>query len=299
MISAMRTHDRQNFFKYVSAGTAISILTNRTLRWSSPVLFNDPFDVPRELSFGVTSDDLIDALIRRIANLIENPPDDTSALDPTTALIVESVKKNNSMKLKAELIDGLTDVASSQRFTGESLDALRVMWKVWIPNFRILCFTESPDHVAMWYHYANQYSGVVLEFRCDDEHDSAWLLAKPVIYPKAKPDVYTAEGWARLLTMPQQLAINKILDVSTLIKSQDWSYEREWRIISFKRADDIGLFTDYAFHQNELSGIYLGPMISESDREALTDLAKGYPRAAVWSVAIGMNREFHFEAICD
>ena len=43
--SPNRRHDRQYFYKYVSAKTAQAILTTRTLRWSSPILFNDPFDV--------------------------------------------------------------------------------------------------------------------------------------------------------------------------------------------------------------------------------------------------------------
>jgi hypothetical protein len=36
------------------ASTAKIVLQNKTLRWSSPVEFNDPFDVPRELAFDVT-----------------------------------------------------------------------------------------------------------------------------------------------------------------------------------------------------------------------------------------------------
>ncbi len=47
-----RQNDRKSFFKYMSPGTAKTVLENSTLRWSSPILFNDPFDVPREMSSG-------------------------------------------------------------------------------------------------------------------------------------------------------------------------------------------------------------------------------------------------------
>jgi Protein of unknown function (DUF2971) len=90
----------------------------------------------------------------------------------------------------------------------------------------------------MWYHYADQYRGVVLEFRCDDALDSAWLAARPVTYPAAKPAVYTADGWAQLLMTQGGLAIQTLLDVATYTKAPDWSYEREWRITSFKRQTD-------------------------------------------------------------
>ena len=44
-----RLHDRQYFYKYVTAKVAKIVLATRKLRWSSPLLFNDPFDVTQEL----------------------------------------------------------------------------------------------------------------------------------------------------------------------------------------------------------------------------------------------------------
>ena len=279
----------------MSCGTAKKVLANRTLRWSSPVLFNDPFDVPREMSFGLTPVDIVQALSRRMANLIENPPEDTSQLTPTIRLIVDTVKKGIRPEVRAELLEGLKETAASHRPTGESMDALRAMWRTFIPDFRILCLTESPAHVAMWYHYADKYRGVVIEFRCDDELDSPWLMAKPIEYPDSKPEVYTAEGWAKLLTMPHELAIRTMLDVSTFTKSPDWSYEREWRITSFKRSTDTGHFTDYKFHEKDLAAVYLGPMIPVSDSEPVRALTASFPAAVVWNVGIGMNHELQFE----
>jgi hypothetical protein len=42
-------HDRKHFYKYTTAETAKTVLQNGTLRWSSPSLFNDPFDVQFDL----------------------------------------------------------------------------------------------------------------------------------------------------------------------------------------------------------------------------------------------------------
>lgn len=295
MRSKNRIHDRRSFFKYMSSGTAMKVLANRTLRWSSPVLFNDPFDVPREMSFGLTPVDIVQALSCRMADLIENPPEDTSQLEPKVRLIVDTVKKGIRPEVRAELLEGLKETAVTHRPTSESMDALRAMWRTSIPDFRILCLTESPAHVAMWYHYADKYRGVVIEFRCDDELDSPWLVAKPVEYPNSKPAVYTAEGWAKLLTMPHELAIRTMLDVSTFTKSPDWSYEREWRITSFKRPTDTGPFTDYKFNEKELAAVYLGPTISAPDRESITALTARFPAAVVWNVEIGMSRELRFK----
>lgn len=265
---------------------------HQSLRWSSPVLFNDPFDVPRELSFGLTPEDLDLALARRVASLIEHPPKDTSHLEPKLRLVVNTVRSGISLDLKQQLLAGLIGFAASHRPTSESMDALRDQWRTWLPDHRILCLTESAAHVAMWYHYADQYRGVVLEFNCVDELDSAWLAARPVTYPLAKPMIYTADGWAELLTKPNQSAIRAILHTATYTKSSDWSYEAEWRVASFKRSTDTGLFTDYKFDRRELAAVYLGPMISQADRQSLETVAKRFPGAKLWNVSIGMNREF-------
>lgn len=295
--SPNRAHDRSSFFKYMSGDTVRSVLTNRTLRWSSPLLFNDPFDVPRELSFGLSPSVIIEALGHRMTALIEHPPDDTSELVPNLRLIVEKVKNGISPELKAEILAGVEDSAASHRPTGESMDDFREFWRKLLPNLRILCFTESPDHLAMWFHYADKYRGAVLEFKCDDDLDSAWLAAQPVTYPETKPEVYTADGWAELFTTQQELAIERILHVSTYTKSPDWSYEKEWRVVSTKRPTDTGNFTDYKFHLAELVGIYFGPLASQSDKDALLAAATPYPKAHVFEVTIGITRDLLFNEI--
>src|SRR6266849_6774114 len=68
--SPNRRHDRQHFYKYVSAKTAKAILTTRKLRWSSPVLFNDPFDVTQELRLDFDVAALSAALVEEMADLI-------------------------------------------------------------------------------------------------------------------------------------------------------------------------------------------------------------------------------------
>jgi hypothetical protein len=296
MNSPNRLHARRSFFKYMSADVAQLVLTNCSLRWSSPVLFNDPFDVPRELSFGITVDALVQALARKMSHLIENPPDDTTRLEPKVRLIVETVKKGISAKLRAEIVSSLQDVGTWHRPEGKSMDEMRDLWKRWLPDHRILCLTESADHAAMWYHYADKYRGVVLEFLCLDELDSAWLAAEPVKYPEPKPQIYTADGWADIMCLRQDFAVQSILHTATYTKSSDWKYESEWRIASFKRAADTGDFTDYKFDRRELGAVYFGPKISSDARLSLGLAAGAFPSAKLWDVSIGLSREFTFQA---
>lgn len=281
----------------MSADTASIVLSNRSLRWSSPVLFNDPFDVPRELSFGITPEEVVQASAKRFAQFIENPPEDVTQLSPKLRLMVETVKKGISLELKDQLLRGIKEVAKSHRPTSESMEEMRKLWREWLPDHRILCLTESPAHSAMWYHYADKYRGVVFEFKCVDELDSAWLAASPVMYPDPKPSIYTADGWAELLCLKQEVAIGEILRLATYTKSPDWSYEREWRVASFKRQTDTGYFTDYQFHRQELGALFFGPMISTEDKLSLRIASGAFPLVQLWDVQIGMNREFNFHAV--
>ena len=258
------------------------------------MLFNDPFDIPRELSFGVTPDEIVQALSKRMIWLIEYPPEDTSMLEPSLRIIIETAKNAQSNQLKQELFAGIQSIAATLKPGSVGLDSLRDLWRSWIPEFRILCLTESPAHAAMWYHYADSYRGAVIEFKCMDTTDSPWLGAVPVTYPKEKPAVYTAEGLAEILTMRNELAVQTIRASGTYTKSPDWSYEAEWRIASYKRPNESGLFSDYKFHPLEVGAIYLGPQVHQEDRSEIISLAKTYPQATVWSTSIGMSREFIF-----
>ena len=292
MQSPSRRHDRQSFVKYVSADTARLILESCSMRWSSPILFNDPFDVPRELSFGVTPEQLSLAMVERLRSLIEHPPVDTTNLIPQVRLIVEAVKRGITAELKHELLAGLRlrdgDIPSSA-----SMDEFRQKWRNEVlPDFRILCLTESPSHAAMWYHYADAYAGAVLQFRCIDELDSAWLAARKIDYLTEKPLVYTAAGWAELMT--EDHSLSRIIDIAAHTKSPDWSYEQEWRITTFRRPLDTGHFTDYTFKPAELSAVYFGPRMKPAIRASLLDVIRSYPHARPLDTRIGMSRELLF-----
>ena len=182
--------------------------------------------------------------------------------------------------------------------SSEHLDGFRAAWREILPKLRVLCLTEGRAHVAMWYHYADEYRGVVFEFRHSGRKHSIWSIARPVSYPQALPTCYTANGWAESLTLKSEIAVQKLMDEALFTKSPDWKYEQEWRLVSFSSSlDDKKLYLDLRFDPAELVGIYLGPFFPESRKAEILDLAKKDEAARVYSVSIGMAREFHFSVI--
>jgi hypothetical protein len=290
------THNMEFFYKYMPASTAEIVLKNKTLRWSAPTEFNDPFDVPRELAVNISPSEIMSALIERHVDLIKHPPDDLSGLDQKIQFIVKTAKENNSPKLIEELTIGLRQ-SLEENPSSSALDEFRNHWQHTVNEMRILCLCESHEKTSMWYHYADKYKGAVIQFSCTDSADSPWRIAQPIEYTNEEPLVSTADGWAKLLMMPKNKALEILFEVCMYTKSEDWGYEKEWRMGSFKRPHDIGPHTDYKFNAKNIGNLYLGPLIEPDDRAALLDASKEYSNMQVYVSSIGASRKLNFTAI--
>jgi hypothetical protein len=160
------------------ASTAKIVLQNKTLRWSSPVEFNDPFDVPRELAFDISLKEIQGVLVDKLIQLIRNPPERIDDLSSEIQVIINAVKKENNKKLEDEIVNDLIDELNQAKESGPTLEELQVKWRKLVSELRILCLSEYHDKASMWFHYADKYKGAVLEVVCNDGLDSAWLAAK-------------------------------------------------------------------------------------------------------------------------
>jgi len=281
----------------MSADTAEIVLRNNTLRWSSPLLFNDPFDVPRELAHGLKPRAIKKAIINYHLELYRNPPDDISNLDPKIQFLVNTIKTANSDQLINDIESDLRSSLSEDAPDSSNLDVFRDHWRQQIQEMRILCLCESHEKTSMWYHYADKYRGAVIEFLCTEDVDTPWRIAEPIEYTDENHLVSTSEGWAKLLSMEQEKALKKLFDASVYTKSTDWSYEYEWRIASFKRPHDKGHYSDNPFNGRSIGNLYLGPLIDEDLKEKLVQLSSRYPRMNIYEANIGISRKIIFEQI--
>lgn len=294
--SPTRAHERTAFFKYMPAATARVVLSSATLRWSSPLRFNDVFDTPREMALGIEASDVSAALETRLKQLVLSPPTDTSGLNPKVRVLVEAARRAPP-ETRPEFAHAITQGFAGQQPADASLDELRALWRGFIPDFRILCLTEDHASASMWDRYADALRGAVLEFACMDELDSPWLAARPVTYDTRPEDMFTARELADIILMPLPQTQNALLERATFRKSPDWSNEREWRVVSSKRASGVGEFTDFPFNPEELASIYLGPKMSAEDRAALIAAARAFPRVRVVQVEIGKGPGFRFAEV--
>lgn len=116
----------------------------------------------------------------------------------------------------------------------------------------IACFSEIPDNILMWSHYADSHKGVCIEFdRTQD--DSIIAKALPVNY---SPDYKRIKAFGDDDQKQAKLVL--------LTKSKDWSYEREWRIIDYEGGVGIR-----SLHPASMKSIILGCSIEPATRDAI------------------------------
>lgn len=86
-------------------------------------------------------------------------------------------------------------------------------------KYGISCFSETPDNLLMWAHYGQSHTGLVVAFNAGHPSFKGLGDLIPVTYGHARPRIRLTGKDSELLR-------------AFRAKSQEWSYEREWRLIT-------------------------------------------------------------------
>mgnify|MGYP002767548854 CR=1 FL=1 len=130
--------------------------------------------------------------------------------------------------------------------------------------WRVGSLTERPDNLLMWAHYAGAYRGVCIEYDFSDfseEKEQCSLM--PVIYRSSRvslPDKILGQILGQLdqtVLKPDLKQLSKVF----FIKSKDWQYEFEWRLLKNVEGEDSkAKYT--TFKMPPIKRIYLGAQCS-------------------------------------
>lgn len=133
--------------------------------------------------------------------------------------------------------------------------------------FRICCLcpakimlgeseTDSIENQLMWAHYASSHTGICVKYRI--RQDNMWV-------DKEKSTFYFMD---KIRYTDKKISLNDItLDDALLLKSSQWQYEHEYRIIHF----DSAPFLQDKDYLNDISieAVYMGVNIASEHRDQI------------------------------
>lgn len=124
---------------------------------------------------------------------------------------------------------------------------------------RIACFTQKNDNIPMWYYYADKHKGICIEYDIStlQPYPDLGFIFLPVIYPNKEESNNYYTG----IFIKETFAISAVRN--SLVKGNDWKFEKEWRIIKIEDESDVAL---------PIKGIYFGCDIDAKNKAHIIDL---------------------------
>lgn len=277
----------RSFFKYVSPDTALSILQAGTVRYSSPLKFNDPFDIQSGLYFDFNLDTLHAKILDRLEELAtaEGEPI-VDAQDPWGKLVLlvrENYPAHGFPRDRWEQMTApsFAELTQEMRFTQQKYQE---HWRnTLLPEIRVFSVSEERDNLLLWAHYAKDHTGVVFELRSLPDEDNPLSVAEPVVYVDHLIPFFTEAEWIEEILSIKKINWSALYKRYAYIKSRHWEYEREWRVwYPQEKGADSGYY-DCPIRPSEFVAVYIGCRAEPSFVSDVVALVKkGFPDTRIY-----------------
>ena len=123
-------------------------------------------------------------------------------------------------------------------------------------DIRICSFSTTKKSLLLWSHYANEHKGITIEYNFEDT-EIVTSFIQPVIYRNKIEKIDFFENYS----------IMKMVG-SSLIKSKDWKYEKEWRLTIFRQKENF----PKKITVPKPIAIYLGTKFNTNKKELINEL---------------------------
>lgn len=223
----------ERIFKYL-APSRIGILFDRLLRYTPLGAFNDPFEGRPEIRGLASQKAALSAFAAALPSQLED------AYGSLPAKIKVTLSLQQWLQFATPLM---------QQQQGDFLAMIGALSQQLIPTIPhrfdevmgVLSLCEISDSLLMWAHYGVSHTGFVLEL--DSKHayfnsrrttQDEFGHLRRVLYRETRPSVHLVD-----LDGPEMF----------LVKSSEWAYEREWRVLRpLKDANEIIKVNDEDIH---------------------------------------------------
>jgi hypothetical protein len=237
-------------FRYLPP-RGVDCLESEELCFTPSQRFNDPFEQRPVLSLTINRTSL-----KFFADRVQWVPD----LNLLDLLPAERIRRQTDLQesfVEHYLIhpDQLTEKLQA--------DMLQVL----NDRYGLLCFSATKDSLLMWAHYAASHRGFVLEFDSEDRDFEQLGELREITYGRTRP----------ILNPTKDPTIAPFLR-----KSQEWSYEREFRIMRPLRTckerpiDGVACFF-VRMPRSCIRGVYLGCRMDQGVASKISGLMASTP----------------------
>jgi Protein of unknown function (DUF2971) len=213
-------------------------LIKRHVWFSNPLRFNDPYDCALPI-------------------LDHSNPQD--AMECVNSLLLRYPAPSAEFEARALM----------EAKSGKVILASQIIqeWRNGMERSGVICFSENPDNILMWSHYASQHQGICLGFEFGDNRH----VLQKVTYSDYLPNIPLVE----LVKEDNAESLRTFCQT----KSRDWAYEHEWRLIHLAPPFDSDHDKSRALsiQPEMLRRVIFGWRIKPERREELKRLLKDWP----------------------
>jgi hypothetical protein len=269
----------EHLYKYTDIKAAEASLVNQSFRYSSPLKFNDPFDIQNELSPSFDMSDFPSSIMSVIEHYVKNDlpiPNSDEGFGKAILMLRGSAKSQGYKKRQIEeitypLLGHLMDDIN------HAIEGLNKQWKISMLESRVFCVTEDNDNLLMWAHYAKDHTGLVFQLATLSEEDNILSAARKVHYTEKPVQFYSSQELIEWILFGVEPDFKKILySLHAHQKSEHWDYENEWRVVDMQQYQNKAeLYIDHKFVPKQLENIFFGCKADPEDIDRLSEIARG------------------------
>jgi hypothetical protein len=267
------------FYKYLDVSGAKLTLGNRTFKHAKPSDFNDVEDLTVQSIFAEETEEALikiaDGFTDVILRHIEDEPTCGSPMKEQIKVIQQVYRMNPDAAelIRAKLANPDKPIHDVE-YHRNSAQAFIAEINEFMQGFRVLCVSTHKDSERMWEEYAEKHKGISLRIEPSLAKDSKFRLFRPVTYREKRPSIYedTLEFVSDSLFGDREARIAEIVDRIIYTKTLRWQHEGEYRLaIPIKKNEEP--WVTLPFHPEEVTELYLGLEMDESDIEDIVDKA--------------------------
>jgi hypothetical protein len=258
-------------YKYCTQDTTRATLSNKTLQFSRPGLFNDGFDLRIALAININDNTVIERALDQIYEGAYGP-------EPFPA----GNKLGALLLLMRVFLPAKPDPNAFKKAIRPAIEKLVTDRKVMLrqlcdemagetARFKVLCLSSSGTVPPLWGNYAENIHGAALQF-APREEDSLFLVARPVDYLDHEPVLFDEQGFIDWLSGRRSLNDSDLIAQFLYTKTADWAPEREWRILAGNGWQPDAEREYVEFSARDLEAVVFGFRSDAAFREEITQL---------------------------